>query len=405
MRLPDSGLALSTINRLLKEPKRTGLSGLVTGHWFKGAIVIFVLMLALGVFAKKGWLPHTDNLTGKKTGWFGTELPKSIPNTWNPFAEPPPSPTPQLSKEYIYAGSKLLAVADANANAAPPADLAIWRPSNGAWCILNGDSDCESTNNGWGSPGDIPVQGDYDGDGKTDFSVFRPSPSPATGPHWYIKRSSDSGITQDNFGTSTDIPVVADYDGDGKTDIAVWRPSDSHWYIQPSAAPSPIVAIQYGASGDKPVPADYDGDGKADVAVWRGTATEQKFYYRRSTDGQDPPAISMNSTGTPVCADYDGDGKADFALLTGNVWKIRSSIADDFLPTIQWYYAGDIPVPNDYDGDGKADIATWHVNTQVGTQSDEPYGYWLIRQSNNGSTRINMFGQAGDIPVPAYYRR
>ena len=48
---------------------------------------------------------------------------------FNPFIAPPsPTPTPQLSKEYIYAGSRLLAVEDANANAAPPADLAVWRP-------------------------------------------------------------------------------------------------------------------------------------------------------------------------------------------------------------------------------------------------------------------------------------
>src|SRR4029079_7502748 len=48
----------------------------------------------------------------------------------NPFFDPTPTPTPQLSKEYIYAASRLLAVEDANANAAPPADLAVWRPSN-----------------------------------------------------------------------------------------------------------------------------------------------------------------------------------------------------------------------------------------------------------------------------------
>lgn len=395
-----NGLDLSAINKLLDESQQKGVTGFIKRHWAKGAVSMFVLLLALGVFAKKGWLPQTDLLSGKKTGWFGREISKNSVNTWNPLAAifTSPSPTPQLSKEYIYAGSKLLAVADANATAAPPPDLAVWRPSTGAWCIYNGDSESEPID-WWGMNGDIPVQGDYDGDGKTDFSVFRPSPSPATSPNWYIKRSSDSSIIYANFGSSNDVPVVADYDGDGKTDIAVWRTSEAHWYIKPSTAPETTVPVAYGEPTDKPVPADYDGDGKADVAVWR--STQQKFYFRNSSDGLNQPPVSMGTTGTPVCADYDGDGKADFALLSGNHWKIKSSSTGE-VSYITWYNAGDLPVQNDYDGDGKVDIAVWHVTSGV---TAEPYAYWCIRQSSDLSTRINMFGQAGDIPVPSYYRR
>ena len=89
--------------------------------------VVICVFVGLGVFAKNGWLPKTDPLSGKKTGWFGQELPKNAGSTWNPLAAPLPTATPQLSKEYIYAGQRLLTVEDANANAAPPADLAVWR--------------------------------------------------------------------------------------------------------------------------------------------------------------------------------------------------------------------------------------------------------------------------------------
>ena len=98
-------------------------------------------LVVLGVFAKNGWLPATNPFTGKKTGWFGNQIAKNAPSSWNPIPALIPNPTSTplpLSKEYVYAGSRLLAVVDANANETPPSDLAVWRPSSGAWWVLSG---------------------------------------------------------------------------------------------------------------------------------------------------------------------------------------------------------------------------------------------------------------------------
>ncbi len=393
MRLPDNGLALSTIDRLLKEPKRNGLSGLVTGHWFKGAIAVFVLMLALGVFAKKGWLPHTDNLTGKKTGWFGTELPKSIPNTWNPFAEPPPSPTPQLSKEYIYAGSRLVSIADAAANASTSMDLAVWRPSTGAWIIFDGDSTEPPPAATLGQSGDIPVIGDFDGDDKTDFVVFRPSEG-----RTYVIRSADSTSYSVQIGTSGDVPVAADHDGDGKTDVVLWTASNQDWKVVESSTSAFTNTIFAGSIDDKPVPCDFDGDEKADIAYWRNS--DSSFVSVDSADGNDRATEIGASGDKPVCADYDGDGKDDPAVFRNSnaTWFIKQS-SDGQTQAIQFGASGDIPIQNDYDDDGKVDIAVFHP--VAGTN----IAYWYIRQSHDQSTRTETFGRPGDIPVPAYYRR
>lgn len=76
------------------------------------------------------------------------------------------------------------------------------------------------------------------------MSVFRPSNGT-----WYSV-GSGSGFTLTQFGVATDVPVAGDYDGDGKSDIAVFRPSNGNWYLVTSAG---FTVINFGIGGDIPV--------------------------------------------------------------------------------------------------------------------------------------------------------
>lgn len=117
---------------------------------------------------------------------------------------------------------------------------------------------------------------DFDADGTSDFSVFRPS----TGT-WFILNSGSNTVTTQAFGQNGDVPIDADFDGDQKADIAVWRPSSGTWFFKRSSDGT-FGGAPWGAAGDKPVPGDYDKDGKTDLAVFR--PSDGINYIVRSSD-------------------------------------------------------------------------------------------------------------------------
>ena len=277
-------------------------------------------------------------------------------------------------------------------------DLSVWRGYNTEW-VIQRSSDSSALTVSWGASYapyfDKPVAADYDGDGKTDIAVWRPNEG-----NWYIRNSGNGSVRVEQWGQAGDTPVPGDYDGDGKADLAVWRGSVSLWSIKQSSNGQEkqiVWGASYAPYFDTPVPADYDGDGKTDAAVWRGNTTA--WYILRSSDSG-VQQVSWGSSNAPyfdvpVPADYDGDGKADVAVWRGNttIWYIRRSQTNNPLE-VSWGASydpyNDVPTPGDYDGDGRTDVAVWRSSLAD----------WYVIRSGSGTVLYQNWGLPGDTPIP-----
>ncbi len=268
-------------------------------------------------------------------------------------------------------------------------DLSIFRPSSAEWWYTR-SSDGGSGAVQFGNSSDVLTPADFTGDGRADIAAWRPSSGT-----WYILRSDDLTFYAFAFGSNGDIPVPADYDSDGRSDAAVFRPLTSTWYISKSSGGTDIVG--FGAIGDKPVPADYDGDGKSDVAIFRpiGGSGGGEWWYLRSSDGENRAFAFGSAEDKLVPGDYTGDGKTDAAIWrpSSGYWYILRSEDSSFY-SFPFGTAGDQPLVGDFDGDGRSDPAIRRPSDSV----------WYINGSTAG-VLIQQFGSSSDVALPGVFVR
>jgi hypothetical protein len=239
----------------------------------------------------------------------------------------------------------------------------------------------------FGATSDIPVPSDYNGDGRTDAVIFRPS----TG-LWYGPATGLTHIViQMNLGQSGDIPIPGDYDGDGITDAAIYRPSTGLFFAVLSQGGT--KSSTFGAPGDVPVPRDYDGDGKTDFAIYRQDATPQHLgLWYSPLSGGGVYQIYFGAPGDkPVPGDYNGDGKAEAVIFRNQanaLWYGPFNGAPGLFQ-LNLGTTGDIPIPGYYDNNLSMDPAIYRKST----------GLWFALLSGGGTSRIDGLGNSTDVPV------
>jgi hypothetical protein len=288
---------------------------------------------------------------------------------------------------------------DFNGDSAGACDLVVYEEITGLWKIKNLATGF-TTNKIFGGSEYSPVAGDFNGDGITELGAY----SYGTG-HWYTRSLNNDQITI--FGGSTwagpkaasaggFVAVPGDYDGDGKTDPTMYCEMTGLWSSYLSSQGYVYSSTIFGGPGYTAIKEDYDGDRKTDLAVYHESSAQ--WYVLYSSDNYRLISGTFGGPGyTAAPADYDGDGLADGCIYkeaTG-LWIVLPSSSLStygcYLPITGIFGGpGFKPVPADYTGDGLADAALY----------DEASGDWYIVETTGSRLAWRYrHGGYGYIPV------
>jgi hypothetical protein len=130
----------------------------------------------------------------------------------------------------------------------------------------------------YGAPTDVPVTGDWNGDGVRQIGVFHDG-------EWNLDLDGDGRITDDDgsaiFGQAGDKPVVGDFDGDGIDEIGVFRAGK--WFLDTNhnrELDAQDKVFELGGEGDLPVVGDWNDDGRDDPGVYQPGASTDRVARR-----------------------------------------------------------------------------------------------------------------------------
>ena len=244
-----------------------------------------------------------------------------------------------------------------------------------------------------------PFVGDFNGDGQYDVTVWN-----LLDGSWQVAMRSNFDLIP-NIGPgdykwlkgwatgSSWVPLIGDFNGDGKDDIVVWKPSTGEWQVAlstgsqfiPSAGPGDYKWLKGWAIGSSwvPVVGDFNGDGKDDIAVWSPIYGD--WQVALSNGIQFIPSAGpgnyvwlkdwVKGTGCkPLAADFNGDGKCDIMVVDTiqGLWQTALNTDNQFVPTGKifgpWSGGSDMqPFVANLIGYGRPGILARHPNIYNGT--------------------------------------
>jgi photosystem II stability/assembly factor-like uncharacterized protein len=298
-----------------------------------------------------------------------------------------------------------------------PSKVGAFRPSDGVFYL---DYNGSGTWDGCGTDrclqigisGDVPVMGDWTGNGASKVGLFRP----ADGTFYldYNGNGAWDGCGTDRclqIGMNGDVPLVGDWNGDGVAKVGAFRPSDGVFYLDYNGngvwdGCGTDRCLQIGKDGDIPLVGDWDGSGTAKVGAFR--PSDGVFYLDYNGNGvwdgcSTDRCLAIGMSGdTPLVGDWDGSG-------TAKVGAFRPSDGTfylDYNGNGQWDGCGtdrclaigldgDTPLVGDWDGTGTAKVGAFRPSDGTFYLDYNGNGAW----DGCATDRCLAIGLSGDTPL------
>jgi hypothetical protein len=183
-----------------------------------------------------------------------------------------------------------------NENSTGPADISVYMP--------------------YALAGDLPIVGDWTGDGVDTVGLYRPSKA-----RFLLQLTNTQESAPDivfTLGIAGDTPIAGDWNGQGADGAGIFRPSNGILYLKNSLSTGVAdYNLVLGVPGDKGIAGDWNGDGQDSLGVYR--PSNERFYVtNKVTNGivtSDHSAVLGISGDVPFTGDWVAQGSAGIGVF------------------------------------------------------------------------------------------
>lgn len=213
------------------------------------------------------------------------------------------------------------------------------------------------------------------------------------------------------YGATTDVPVIGDWDGDGFDEVGVYR--NASWYLDGNAnswwdgTSGGDIFFNFGTSGDIPIVGNWNNDPSLpagdEIGIYRNGAWYLDYNHNFQWDGPTTDRLYYygNTSGdVPVIGDWNGDSIDDFGVFRSGYWYLDLD-GDHVLESVidgdavaSFGTAGDIPIVGDWNRDGYSNLGvvrstSWYLDVNGSRVWD----------GNGSGDYLFTYGSSGDTPL------